>query len=164
MTLSMNTNLSSQASDWREGRRLRAWELYKQGWAQQQIADALGVTQGSVSKWLTRAQTHGVSALRRKKAGGPRARLSTDQRAQLATLLSQGAEAFGFSGAVWTRARVAALIKRTFGVSYDVSHVGRILKALRFSRQQPIRRARQRNEQAIEAWRERDAPALKKKP
>ena len=160
----MNTNLSSQASDWREGRRLRAWELHKQGWAQQQIADALGVTQGSVSKWLARAHTHGVSALRRNKAGGPRPRLTTDQRAQLATLLTQGAEAFGFRGAVWTRGRVAALIKRTFGVSYDVSHVGRILKALRFSRQQPIRRARQRNEQAIAEWRERDAPALKKKP
>ena len=160
----MNTNLSSQASDWREGRRFRAWELHQQGWTQQQIADALGVTQGSVSKWLIRAQTHGLSALRRNKASGPRARLTTQQRAQLAALLPQGAEAFGFRGAVWTRGRVAALIKRTFGVSYHVSHVGRILKALRFSRQQPIRRARQRKEQAIQAWREHDAPALKKKP
>jgi len=160
----MNTNLSSQASNWREGRRFRAWELDQQGWTQQQIADALGVTQGSVSKWLTRAQTHGVSALRRKKASGPRARLTKEQRAQLAALLSQGAEAFGFRGAVWTRGRVAAVIKRTFGVSYHVAHVGRILKALRFSRQQPIRRARQRNEHAIQEWREHDAPALKKKP
>jgi|SRR5215212_12041200 len=160
----MNTNLSSQASDWREGRRLRAWALHQQGWTQQQIADALGVTQGSVSKWLTRAQAQGVTALRRKKASGPLARLTKEQRARLAVLLSQGAQAFGFRGAVWTRGRVAALIKRTFGVSYHVAHVGRILKALRFSRQQPIRRARQRNEQAIQAWREQDAPALKKKP
>jgi transposase len=160
----MNTNISSQASDWREGRRLRAWELHQQGWTQQQIADALGVTQGSVSKWLTRALNHGVSALRHKKASGPLSRLTIEQRAQLAALLSQGAEAFGFRGAVWTRGRVATLIKRTFGVSYHVSHVGRILKALRFSRQQPIRRARQRNEQAIQEWREHDAPALKKKP
>src|SRR5258708_34305165 len=30
--------------DWREGRRLRAWELYEQGWAQKKIAEALGVT------------------------------------------------------------------------------------------------------------------------
>lgn len=160
----MNTNLSSQASDWREGRRFRAWELHQQGWTQLQIADALGVTQGSVSKWLTRAKIQGVAALRRKKASGPLARLSEDQRAQLITLLNQGAQAFGFRGAVWTRGRVATLIKRTFGVSYHVSHVGRILKALRFSRQQPIRRARQRNAQAIQEWREHDAPALKKKP
>ena len=160
----MNTNLSSQASDWREGRRLRGWELHQQGWPQQQIADALGVTQGTVSKWLTRAQTQGLDALRRKKAAGPVARLSAAQRAQLPTLLNQGAEAFGFRGAVWTRARIAAVIKRSFGVVYHPAHISRILKAIRWSRQQPIRRARQRNESAIQHWREHEAPALKKKP
>src|SRR3569832_2044667 len=98
----MNTNLSSQASDWREGRRLRGWELHQQGWSQQQIADALGVRPGTVSKWLTCAQTQGLDALRRKKAKGPSARLSAEQRAQLPALLNQGAEAFGFRGAVWT--------------------------------------------------------------
>ena len=160
----MNTNLSSQASDWREGRRLRGWELHQQGWTQQQIADALGVRQGTVSKWLTRAQTQGLDALRRKKAKGPVARLSAEQRAQLPALLNQGAEAFGFRGAVWTRARIAAVIKRTFGVAYHPAHISRILKAIRWSRQQPIRRARQRNERAIQHWREHEAPAIKKKP
>src|SRR6058998_1291676 len=103
--------LSAGATDWREGRRLRAWELHQQGWTQQQIAEALGVTQGSVSKWLARAHTQGVAALRRKKAAGPVARLTAEQRAQLPVLLDQGAEAFGFRGAIWTRARVAAVIK-----------------------------------------------------
>jgi transposase len=159
----MNTNLASQASDWREGRRLRGWELHQQGWTQQQIAEALGVTQGTVCKWLSRAQTLGLDALRRKKAAGPIPRLSAEQRAQLPALLSQGAEAFGFRGAVWTRARIAAVIKRTFGVVYHPAHISRILKAIRWSRQQPIRRARQRNEPAIHHWREQDAPALKKK-
>ena len=46
----MERNLSSQATNWREGRRLRAWELHQQGWKQQEIADALGVTQGAVSQ------------------------------------------------------------------------------------------------------------------
>ena len=159
----MNTLSSSQATNWREGRRLRAWELHQQGWTQQQIADALGVRQGSVSKWLSRAQSQGLAALRRKKAAGPVARLSADQRAQLPALLERGAQAFGFRGAVWTRARVAALIKRIFGVTYHPAHVSRILKAIRFSRQQPIRRARQRNEKAIQSWRDQRAPALKKK-
>jgi transposase len=159
----MNTLSSSHASDWREGRRLRAWELHQQGWTQQQIADALGVRQGSVSKWLARAHSHGLAALRRKKAAGPVARLSADQRAQLPALLDRGAEAFGFRGAVWTRARVAAVIKRIFGVTYHPAHVSRILKAIRFSRQQPIRRARQRNEKGIQSWRDQQAPALKKK-
>jgi hypothetical protein len=32
---------SSKATDWREGRRLRAFELKQQGWSQQNIARAL---------------------------------------------------------------------------------------------------------------------------
>src|SRR5918992_1433968 len=46
---SMEKTLSSQATNWREGRRLRAWELYQKGWKQRDIADALGVTQGAES-------------------------------------------------------------------------------------------------------------------
>jgi len=159
----MKTRSSAQAADWREGRRLRAWELHHIGWTQQQIAAALGVTQGAVSKWLSRARQSGSAALRRNKAPGPAARLTSAQLAQLPALLNQGAEAFGFRGAVWTRARVAAVIRQTFGVSYHVGHISRILKAIRFSRQQPIRRARQRNERAIQRWREHQAPALKNK-
>jgi transcriptional regulator with XRE-family HTH domain len=47
---------SQQATNWREGRRLRAWELFQEGWPQQRIAAALGVTKGAVSQWLSRAK------------------------------------------------------------------------------------------------------------
>ncbi len=61
--------------DWREGRRLRAWELKQQGWTQQAIAEALGVTPGAVSQWMTRAKAGGVQALRRRPAPGPTPKL-----------------------------------------------------------------------------------------
>jgi DNA-binding transcriptional regulator LsrR (DeoR family) len=38
----MEKTLSSQATNWKEGRRLRAWELYQEGWKQSDIANALG--------------------------------------------------------------------------------------------------------------------------
>jgi len=60
----MEKLLSSQAKDWREGRRLRAFELKEQGWKQTEIADALGVTEGAVSQWMKRARQEGVQALR----------------------------------------------------------------------------------------------------
>ncbi len=43
----MKTTLSATATDWREGRRLRAWELHEQGWSQSQTAAALGGDVGS---------------------------------------------------------------------------------------------------------------------
>jgi transcriptional regulator with XRE-family HTH domain len=55
---------SPQPTDWREGRRLRAWELYQQGWPQKQIAAALGVSAGAVSQWLARGRAGEVEALR----------------------------------------------------------------------------------------------------
>lgn len=147
-----------------EARRFRAWELKQLGWKQEDIAEALGVTPGAVSQWLKRAREEGVESLRRRVAPGSASRLSDAQRAQLPQLLAQGAEAYGFRGAVWTRGRVAEVIRREFGVTYDVSHVGRILRACGWSLQKPVRRARQRDEEAIRARKEERWPEVEKKP
>jgi transposase len=155
---------SSQASDWREGRRLRAWELKQKGWKQQDIADALGVTKGAVSQWMKRGREGGVEGLRRKPPPGVAPRLSERQRAQLKGLLLKGAEAHGFRGEVWTCERVAKVIRKEFGVSYHPTHVSRVLKRLGLSLQKPKRRADQRNEKAIKRWKEETWPELKKGP
>jgi transposase len=147
-----------------EARRFRAWELKQQGWKQNAIARALGVTPGAVSQWIKRAREEGPESLRRRVASGPRPRLSAEQRRQLPQLLAQGAEAYGFRGAVWTRARVAEVIQREFGVTYDVSHVGRILRDCGWSLQKPMRRAKQRDEEAIRAWEEEHWRGVEKKP
>jgi transposase len=150
--------------DWREGRRLRAWELKQQDWSQQAIADALGVTAGAVSQWMRRAREGGVEALRRRVAPGPAPKLTDEQREQLPPLLARGAEAFGFRGDVWTAKRVTTVIRREFGVRYHPNHVGNLLRAAGWSVQKPIQRASQRNEAAIETWRTERWPALKRGP
>jgi len=149
--------------DWREARRLRAWELKQQGWKQNKIAEALGVTPGAVSQWLNRAKKAGIKALYRRKAGGPKRRLGDEQLAELPTLLAKGAEAYGFRGDVWTRPRVAEVIKREFRVSYTPQHVGNLLRSIGWSRQKPVERASQRDEVAIKLWRKEKWPELKKK-
>jgi transposase len=92
----MGKSLSSQAINWREGRRLRAWELHQKGWKQQEIAEALGITQGAVSQWLKRAREGGVEGLRHRPLPGAPPRLSPEQRDQLLELLAQGPESLGF--------------------------------------------------------------------
>src|SRR6266478_5388652 len=101
----MSTPPSDPPSGWREGRRRRAWELHLQGWKQRHIADALGVSPAAVSQWLKRATTQGADTLRSCPPPGRPPRLTAAQLAQLVALLAQGAEAFGFRGAVWTRRR-----------------------------------------------------------
>lgn len=151
--------------DWREARRLRAFDLHEAGWTGAAIAEALGVTEGAVSQWLRSAREEGGrQALRSRRGSGRPPKLSEDERARLPGLLAKGPEHFGFRGAVWTRSRVAALIRRVFGVGYSESHVGRLLRRLGFSPQRPVFRAAQRNEEAIERWLEEDWPRIKKKP
>jgi transposase len=158
----MDNSLSREATDWREGRRLRAFELKQEGWSQQEIADALGVSKGAVSQWMKRARQGGAQALKRRPAPGALPRLSEQQRARIPELLKQGAEAYGFRAEVWTCGRVAEVIRREFGVLYHPAHVSRLLKALRQSLQKPARRANQRDEEAIEYWKEQRWPHLKK--
>lgn len=153
-----------EPKDWKEGRRLRAWELAEQGWKQCAIAKALGVSEGAVSQWLKQAREAGVAALYSRPVPGAAKRLTDEERAQLATLLVKGAEHFGFRGDVWTRQRVAKVIEREFGVAYSPRHVGRILEEVGWTRQKPVQRASQRDEERIEQWQEADWPALKKKP
>jgi transposase len=164
----MEKKVSSQeATDWREGRRLRAWELKQEGWKQQDIARALGVSKGAVSQWMKRAKQEGIEALKHKPPPGAKARLSEGERAKLPELLAQGAPAHGFRGEVWTCARVAEVIRKEFGVSYHPAHVSRLVRALGLSLQKPVRRANQRDEEAIRRWKEEQEerwPELKKGP
>ena len=151
-------------ADWREERRKRAWSLKEQGWQQKDIAVALGVSEGAVSQWLKRGREGGMEALKAHPPTGMTPRLSAEQKAQIPALLAKGAEAHGFRGDVWTASRVAQIIYRTFGVRYHRDHVGRLLREAGWSRQQPIERATQRNEEAIKQWSEQRWPAIKKKP
>ena len=128
----LNKKASDTAMDWREGRRLRALELYRQGWKQKHIAEALGVTCGAVSQWVKRIREaeddEAVEALRRRKPTGAPSHLTGDQREGLQSLLTRGAQVWGYCDDVWTYRRVADVIERAYGVRYHESYVGRLLR------------------------------------
>lgn len=107
---------------------MRAWGLHQQGWSQGRIARELGVTQGAVSQWIKRARDGGIEALRQRPAPGRQAALTEEQLAQFPALLDRGAEAFGFEGDHWTAKRFAAALKQSFGVTYHMGHITRLLR------------------------------------
>jgi transposase len=94
--------------------------------------------------------------------GGSQPKLSLDQRHHLIELLSQGARAHGFRNALWTLSRIASVIERHFGVTYCPSGVWHLMRRLKWSPQKPERRARERDEKAIEKWPTEDWPRIKK--
>jgi transposase len=149
--------------DWHAWRRMRAWELKQSGWRQREIASALGVSEVCVSRWLALVRQGGLNALRSRPAAGPAPKLTPEQKRFIPELLWHGAEAYGFRGEVWTCRRIAQVIAEEFGVRYHKDHVSRLLKELHWTPQVPIRRALQRDEQAIERWRTKTWPALQRR-
>ena len=139
--------------DWREWRRLRAWDLTQQGWSQHDIAVALDASKGAVSQWIQTARKGGREALRSHTSPGHPAKLTLAQKSQIPDFLWHGAEAYGFRGEVWTCTRVAQVIEWEFGICYHKDHVSRLLKDLGWTPQIPITRAIQRDETAIARWR-----------
>lgn len=137
--------------------------LKQQGWSRHDIAEALGVSPVSVSRWFARVREGGLDALRAHPAPGSPPKLSAAQKCLIPEFLWHGAEAYGFRGEVWTCARVAKVIEEEFGIRYHKDHVGRLLKELHWTPQVPIRRAIQRDEEAIRRWRDEVWPDLQRR-
>src|SRR5581483_2080424 len=117
--------------DWKEGRRQQAIKLRERGWRVKRIAQALGVSRESVSRWLSRQRRQpGDSTWRTRQRSGRPGRLSPEQLDMIPSMLSSGAEAWGFGGDLWTCARVADILRWQFGVHYHKAHVSRLLKQL----------------------------------
>src|SRR5512136_2585981 len=102
---------------------------------QQEVAQVFQVSQGLVSQVYTRDCEQGAAGLVGNRAPGAPGKLTEAQRERLGTILDQGAAAYGFEGERWTRQRIGLVIQQVLGVTYEVSSVGRIGKALGFSLQ-----------------------------
>lgn len=157
------TKSKSETTNWKEKRRLQARKLKRNGWKQREIATALDVSEGAVSRWVKRVKEKGEKDLFARRHTGRSPELSTEEKRLLPDCLGHGAEAYGFRGAVWTCARVRKVIEMEFGVTYHRSHVARLLKELKWTPQQPLERAVQRDEQAIVSWRGKIWLEMKKK-
>lgn len=142
-------------------RRVRAGRLMLAGKTPAEAAHAVGVARQTAYTWKARLDEGGIAALRSMSTGRP-AQLDGKQLDALRAALLRGAIAHGFGTELWTLKRVRALIERLFGVRFSEVHVWRLLGAMGFSSQKPERRAIERNEQAVVAWKRKTWPALKK--
>lgn len=147
-----------------ERRRLQAGRWLLKGVKQAEVARRLEVRPSAVSAWAKRLRGGGLTALKSTAALGRPVGLSDAQRAELAAALKQGALVQGFATELWTLPRVGQLIERRCGRRYCDSQVWRILRAMGFSPQRPGRRALERDAQAIQAWKRKRWPRLKKTP
>ena len=146
-------------------RRLRAADLFRKGKSQAEVAQALGVSRESASRWYRDWAKGGRKALAGAGRAGRLPRLSDEQLEVVVDQLLKGPKANGYENGLWTLRRVAEVIEETTGVSYSTTQTWEILrKRLDWSRRRPMRKALERNDQAIIDWIAKDWPRIKKAP
>lgn len=147
-----------------EQRRLEAIVLFGKGFGPVDIARKLGVERRSVRRWKAIYRKRGKRGLKAKPASGRPPKLDGRKKRRLEKYLLRGACTAGFPTELWTCPRVSQLIRHKFRVRYHVDHIGRLLRSLGWSPQRPERRARERDEKAIQLWIKKEWPRIKKKP
>ncbi|NBV47149.1 MAG: IS630 family transposase [Planctomycetia bacterium] len=147
-----------------ETRRLKAMELLDAGYSQRRIADELGVTPSAVSRWARQRREGGDEALAAKPHPGRPKKLNERQIENLVKLLLEGPRKHGFATDLWTLPRIAELIERKFGVTFDPSGVWHVMQRLNWSPQKPERQAREQDVEAVEQWRTTTWSRIKKRP
>ncbi|WP_197386647.1 IS630 family transposase [Ralstonia pseudosolanacearum] len=142
-------------------KRVRAGRLMLAGKTPAEAAKAVGVARQTAYTWKARLNEGGIDALRTMNVGRA-AQLDACQLEGLRVALLQGALAHGFGTELWTLKRVRMLIERLYGVTFSEVHVWRLLGALGLSSQKPERRAIERDEDAVQRFKRKTWPALKK--
>lgn len=155
--------LTAQERARREQVRLEAAELIEAGASDREVARRFRVSRMSANRWRRSLAAGGRAALASRGAGGARCRLSPAQLRELEAVLEAGPAASGWTeDQCWTLPRIAAVIRGRFRVEYTLAGADLLLHRIGWSVQVPARRAAERDEARIAAWREETWPVVKK--
>ncbi|HEX3921485.1 MAG TPA: winged helix-turn-helix domain-containing protein [Streptosporangiaceae bacterium] len=114
------------------------------------------------NRWRRALAAGGRAALASRGAGGAECKLSPARLRELETVLDAGPAVQGWDeDQCWTLARVTEVVRRRFGVDCTLAGMGLLLHRIGWSVHVPARRAAERDEAAIAAWRQESWPAVK---
>jgi transposase len=128
------------------------------------VMKSYGLCRTTVYKWTRKMKERGVTTLLSAKPTGRPPRLTEKQKSQVFRWINgNDPRQYGFDFGLWTRKIVSSLIQQRFGVNLSVTAVGHLLAELQITPQKPLRRAYERDPQAVEQWRWQSFPALRER-
>jgi len=144
--------------------RRKAIRAVVDGRKQVEVAEIFGVTRQALGKWVKAYRQGGDKVLKARRRGRPKGgSLHPWQAAQIAkTVVDRHPEQLKLPFYLWTRQAVAQLIERRFGIRLSIWTAGRYLARWGFTPQKPVRRAFEKNPQAVRRWLDEDYPDIQK--
>jgi transposase len=147
--------------------RLRALRGIERGFTEGAMADLLGVSQETVSRWWTAYATGGLDAIPSNRTGRPVGSgrtLSDEQARRIQDRVDQfSPEELGIPSALWSRRAVRDLIRQELGIAMPVRTVGEYLRRWGYTAKRPRRHARRQDPQDVRRWLEETYPAIEKR-
>ena len=145
-------------------RILAVRRVVEDGEAPSVVMESLGFSRTAIYPWLRKFEQEGWDALVERIAAGPQPKLTEKQRQQVKRwILGKDPRQYGFDFGLWSRRIVQALIKERMRVGLGLTAVGRLLASLDITPQKPLRRAYERDPQAVEFWIQKTYPALRRR-
>jgi transposase len=128
------------------------------------VMKSYGLCRTTIYRWLRAHKQGGVDALKSRRAPGRQRTLTARQTEGVRRwICGKDPRQYGFDFGLWTRQIVRAIILRKFKKQVSITTVGRILARLDITPQKPLRRAYERDPEAIERWKNQEYPKLKKR-
>jgi transposase len=146
------------------GLRLRALRGRELGLSEADVANLLGVSRGTVSRWWAAYTTKGLDGLPHKRTGRPvgsRRILNDEQASRIQHLIdTQSPEKVGVPCPLWSRRAVRDLISKEFGICLPVRTVGEYLKRWGYTAKRPRRHAKDQDPEEVRLWLEETYPLI----
>jgi transposase len=128
------------------------------------MAELLGLSRETVSRWWTAYADHGLEALPGDRTGRPVGTgrtLSDEQARRIRRQIDDHSPAeLGIAAALWSRKAVRDLIRNECGIDMPVRTVGAYLKRWGYTAKAPRRHAKDRDPDEVDRWLEWTYPAI----
>ena len=161
----MKTNDARNLSpDAQEALRTCAVKAVCAGMRQNKAAQAFGVSEVILSRWMAAYRQQGWNGLKKKKRGPKESNafLKGHQAATICNLIRERhPEQLRLPFALWTSGAIRDLVKRRFGLVLSRRSVRRYMRRWNFTPQKPKRVAYERSDVAVERWKRKQYPAIR---
>ncbi len=129
-----------------------------------EVMKSYGLCRTSIYPWLREFKEQGWAALAESIAQGPEPKMSEKQKDRVKRwILGKDPRQYGFEFGLWTRRIVQQLIQEKMGIELCLTSVGKLLASLDITPQKPLRRAYERDPQAVKLWLDETYPGLKRR-
>ena len=138
--------------------------VVEEGESPRTVMQSFVLCRTTIYPWLRDFKEQGWEALAESISEGPTPKLTEAQQQRVKRwILGKDPRQYGFDFGLWTRRIVQQLILEKLKVELGLTSVGKLLARLNIAPQKPLRRAYERDPQAVALWLAQTYPQFKRR-